>query len=190
MNDEANLSARRSPVGFVAGIIWLGAILTGVASVVRAFWFSPEFAAADAARAWPTAPGVVIVADPGRVPPTAGSLAGSSFDFFQYRYAVNGLTYTNNRLQWVYTYQPNESAWKFANRWATQYPAGTNVTVYYSPADPQKSVLQPGADRSGAFTAGLVLSVFLLAVGLVGLYFIHAAVAFWSRQRGGSATDL
>jgi hypothetical protein len=190
MNDPVNQSVRRSPAGLVVGVVWLGVILTGVVSVMRAFWFSPEFAAANAAREWPTVPGVVIVADPGRVPPAAGSLLGPTFDFFQYRYSVNGLTYTNNRLQWVYTYQPNETAWKFAHRWATQYPVGTNVTVYYSPADPQRSVLQPGADRSGAFTAGLVLSVFLTVVGLVGLYFIHAAAAFWSRQHGGSATDL
>lgn len=171
-------------VAVVASVVWIAALGLGMASVVRAFWFSPEFAAGDATRNWPTTPGEVMVADPERVPPTAGALAGPDFDFLQYRYIVEGVTYTNNRLQWVYTYHANETARQFARRWAERFPAGTKVSVHYSPRDPGIAVLEPGADRSGAATAGLVLCAFLGAVTLVGLYFIHAAVVFWGERSG------
>ncbi len=183
-------SSGASPSGFnrvavVASGVWIALLGLGMLSVVRAFWFSPEFAAGDATRTWPTAPGEVLIADPERVPPASGSLAGPDFDFLQYRYTVNGVTYTNNRLQWVYTYHANETARQFAQRWAARFPAGTNVTVYHSPTDPKLAVLEPGADRSGAATAGLALCAFLAAVALVGLYFIHAAAVFWGRRRAG-----
>lgn len=84
-----------------------------------------------------------------------------------YRYTVNGQIKTSNQVSFG-SYGSNNPA--HAQSVLNLYPSGRKVTVYYSPDDPDKAVLEPGA---GGFTFFLpVFGLVFLSVGLAGWYFL------------------
>ncbi|MCX7429306.1 MAG: DUF3592 domain-containing protein [Planctomycetia bacterium] len=86
----------------------------------------------------------------------------------QYRYQVNGRRYSGSRVQFANTRGGGESA---AQSLVQQYPAHSTQKVFFDPADPSSSVLEPGSTSLGL----ILLSVGpLLAVGFA-LFFIQAA---------------
>ncbi len=81
-----------------------------------------------------------------------------------YRYAVDGKLESSDRM----TVGGNEAGDRSeAQSIVSEYPAGSDVTVHYSPTEPSRSVLKAGTDRGFFFIIGgcglaLIWSAFFL----------------------------
>lgn len=89
-----------------------------------------------------------------------------------YSYEVNGATYTGERISFA-SLTPKQEVDGVLGR----YPLGQPVTVYYSPADPRQSVLEPGMNKQVSaplrayvylFTVLIVVNVLLIGVSFLG----------------------
>jgi hypothetical protein len=81
----------------------------------------------------------------------------------QYHYAVDGESHTGSRISlgWRRTFVTRREAQEFADR----YRHGTHVRVYYDPANPDESVLQPGVSSKTRIPSRL--GYLLLAVSAI-----------------------
>ncbi|MEP7282206.1 MAG: DUF3592 domain-containing protein [Rubrivivax sp.] len=86
----------------------------------------------------------------------------------RYAFEVAGKAYVGGRrsLDWEGKVLSAASAEKLAQR----SPAGSEVTAYYDPADPTRSLLEPGVPIDGAL--GAVLGLLLIAGGLALLLLV------------------
>lgn len=80
-----------------------------------------------------------------------------------YQYSVDGKTFTSRQVQFSSSQYNSEGS---AERIVNQFPADSDVTVYYSPDDHARSVLIPGV--VGNSFIGLGVGVLFAAIG-VGL---------------------
>ena len=94
-----------------------------------------------------------------RWPEAEGQVAQASASSLRYRYTVRGKTYTGSRVSFRSEYDET----------ATRYLPGSAVKVYYDPARPDRSVLQPGAGFSSYLFIGL--GGLLFVVGLIASLF-------------------
>jgi hypothetical protein len=76
---------------------------------------------------------------------------------FEYRYEVDGAPFRGSRISFAPTL--NRRAFERALITFHRYPPGKAVTVYYDPAHPERSVLEPGFSWPLAtqFFGGLLL---------------------------------
>jgi Protein of unknown function (DUF3592) len=92
----------------------------------------------------------------------------TSGDHLIFGYEVNGKKYYSNvRLFGQIAAQGGDWAWKIS----TRYPLGKEVTVHYSPENPNLGVLEPGIDREAFWLpgAGAAFLLFGLAVFIWGI---------------------
>jgi hypothetical protein len=80
-----------------------------------------------------------------------------------YEFAVGGKTYRSDEVTFAHTGSRNP---EFARDYVRRYPVGKTVTVFYDPADPGFSVLEP------ASTEFYLLGFFLPAVLFILCYWI------------------
>jgi uncharacterized protein DUF3592 len=106
---------------------------------------------------WPKVDGVVVDA---RAVWSSSPRSGRSYwPVVHYRYAVRGRTYAGDRVSFRATYGRAG-----AEDAVARYPAGSIVSISYSSAAPQRSVLEPGTWRGGPLMTVLVV-VTVLASG-------------------------
>ena len=79
----------------------------------------------------------------------------------RYKYSVNGEVFECDRVDFV---KANMSLTKAKER-AGQYSAGTQVTVYYDPADPSEAVLENGVKLQVYFMPGIGLVFVVIGIG-------------------------
>jgi len=79
-----------------------------------------------------------------------------------YRFKVQGRDYSSSQI----TLMDYSSSMARAEDLVARYPDGSSVSVYYNPANPSESVLEPGATRG------------IQILGLIGGIFAAAGVAF------------
>ena len=152
--------------GFVAVILSaVAALLIGIG------WVNHR--RAQAAQAWPASQGQVLAAVVGV---QSGDDGPTYFPRITYTYSVNGQAYQNDRLVIGGGISGSRGP---AEQIVARYPAGSQVPVYYNPANPQEAVLER---RSGStrFLVGLGAFLFLLGCGL----FACVATAFFARLAG------
>ena len=120
-----------------------------------------EFGRARRSPSWPTVKGTVEIS----------VSSGSGYDV-TCSYEVDGQTFT------CYQVGFGEKKLLFnsddAQRVQRRYPKGTIVDLYYDPADPEISVLEPGV-RPGTYNA-LIIPV-LLALMAIGFWLFHHRMA-------------
>lgn len=80
---------------------------------------------------------------------------------FEYNYTVNGLEYTGHR----YRYDDRNSAYEYAETTNT-YPRWSQATVYYNPADPSDSIMNPGIDGSDLLLLLLAMPLNIVTLAL------------------------
>ena len=97
----------------------------------------------QASAAWPWVEGVVTHAEVEREmnDPHEGLTQVGWRLALRYDYTVGGQAYTGHRRQAMPERFPTEAQ---ARRVLAPYPAGTRVKVFYDPAKPASSVLEPG----------------------------------------------
>ncbi len=125
----------------------LGTVGLGVCLVVLGVWTR---SASLRSRHWPSTPGVISASYV-----SVRSGGKSRTGTIEYRYTVEGRTYTGSLLSFGKTLFESESTT------VARYPQGAQVDVFYDPKDPALAVLDPGA----APGTGLAL---LAGIGLVG----------------------
>lgn len=104
-------------------------------------------------KSWPSTEGAI---DESRV--EAVGRAGPDEVYLRYSYSVEGQAFTGKRISYMLLISDAH-----AHRLVSEYSSGMRVRVYYDPAHPARSVLQPGGMGTAA--------VFLLAgLGLLGLW--------------------
>jgi hypothetical protein len=131
-------------------VFWTGLLLMGdwvVLETSARQWLSRRFAATT---------GKIIQCDLGR-----GAFRSRGVEM-AYTYAVGGVEYTGHR----YRYDERHGAFDYAAT-ARGFPAGARRAVYYDPANPAESVLNPGLDGCD------------LLLALFGLPFNIATGAVW-----------
>jgi len=169
--------------GPVAGLV-VGSVLAAVGFAV-AFWLGkPVRDQAAASAAWPSTEGRITRSRLDRS--HRGGSTSVTADI-GYEYAVAGAAHEGFRV-WIgddYSSSPGREFRAAVGR----YPDGARVTVFYDPADPAESVLEPGATWSGSivFLVGLgVLAIgsLITLTSLVPMLLVLLAVAGWFASRG------
>lgn len=86
---------------------------------------------------------------------------GGSWHFdIKYKYTVDKLIYTSNKINFVNT---GESASdQYARNYVEKYPVGKAVTVFYDPRNPERSVLEP--DKQSHTSLGYLLFLAVMSV--------------------------
>jgi hypothetical protein len=100
-----------------------------------------------------------------------------------YRYDVGGQTYENDRISFPYTHSSG-SAEILHRKLTAKYPAGGSCTVYYNPANPATSCLEPGVDYL-LLIVGVPLALGLLTAGVVTIRY-----GLWERRFGPTPTRV
>jgi hypothetical protein len=110
---------------------------------------------------WPAVTGLVVDT---RVVWSSSPRSGRSYwPLVHYRYVVEGTTYSGDRVSFRADYGHADAEGAVA-----KYPAGSVVSIFYSPGVPQKSVLEPGTWHGGPLMTVLVfIMVAAIAVALV-----------------------
>jgi len=81
-----------------------------------------------------------------------------------YQYDVNGETFQGQKIRVFIVYTGNPER---AEGWANKYPAGTELTVYYDPEDPYRSVLEQGVQTGAYLMTALGAGMFLFVIGYI-----------------------
>jgi hypothetical protein len=108
-------------------------------------------------QAWPTVKAVVRST---AIAPVSAEQRHRFVPKLTYEYAVAGKTYKGDRLDITRYKDFSES---YARDYVAKRAVGTEVDVHYDPADPARSVLEPGAGGCGPLLFCLVGGVFLAA---------------------------
>jgi len=137
---------------------WLGSCLSslffmGIFLVIGAgltYWGWTILQNARASASWPTADGVITRSG---VSHSTDSDGGDSYNpEVTYTYTVNNTGYDNNTIKFG---ENSYSSSKKADGIAGNYPVGKNVTVYYDPEKPDRSVLEPGVSAGSYIVIGI-----------------------------------
>jgi len=135
-------------------------VLFGAAFVCKGFW---ELAVGYSSKQWPGTNGVITSASIQR---QHGLHHGNVYSpNISYDYQVAGVAYAGTRIRFGMTLSAEREAQAAVNR----YPPRQQVRVFYSPADPAKSVLETGISIGVWLELGLG-GVFF-ATGVAGLLF-------------------
>lgn len=139
-------------VSVVIALIGLAALGLGFVRVV----------AARRSAGWPQVDGTVLtstVAGDGAVQPPTWKAAVT------YRYKVGGQDLRGKNI----TLEDFDGDRATAEAIAARYPKGAEVKVFYEPADPSISVLQPGAYGASAFLPSVGVGLLVLGCTLFAI---------------------
>jgi len=124
------------------------------------FWGWNILQNAKASSSWPTAEGTVTISEVTRNSSADGGVSYSPEVTYEY-------TASNQHYE-SYTIKFGENSYssrRKAEGITSGYPVGKEVTVYYDPQDPGRSVLEPGV--SGGSYIVLGIGVLFALIGLV-----------------------
>lgn len=111
---------------------------------------------ANASSAWPTVQGEVtkskVEKKTERVKRDGVSRVQTTFSAnVQYRYAVEGLTYSGGKV----SFGDHGGSQEHARQVVSRYPVGKTVEVFYDPQKPEAAVLESGAAWSSYLVLGI-----------------------------------
>jgi hypothetical protein len=167
MEIQTNKGARKGCLGsiFSMGIF----LLIGVGLTI---WGWTILQNARASASWPTADGVVMRSEVTR---STDSEGGDSYSpEVTYSYNVNNTNFVNDMIKFG---ENSYSSRRKADEIAGNYPVGKNVTVYYDPEKPERSVLEPGVSAGSFIVIGI--GVFFILITLV-----IVPITYFLRNRG------
>jgi hypothetical protein len=130
---------------------------------------------ANASKSWPTVPGKIISSS---VDSKSGDKGGTTYHAeVLYEYRAGGQTQSSHDVAFgAYGSSDPSHARSIVNK----YPAGSDITVHYSPSNPSKAVLETGISGQAFFLPGFGAVFFCAGLGI--FIFIPGAI-----QRQGAA---
>ena len=136
----------------------IGVYVPGSFGVVMFCWGEWNVARSRATKTWPTTPAIVTSS---RVAERDVYRRGMCYRLeAEYRYKVQGVEYTSDRVQFGNTWLDDED---FVRKLVAKYPQGAQVAVHYDPSDPTSAVLDASDEvvaelesdyRGGAYLDG------------------------------------
>jgi hypothetical protein len=118
-------------------------------------------------NSWPSTDGIVKSA---KMKTEQGDESITYTAEITYEYTVNRKPFTGDKIRMVKVGNSNQS---YANQDLQKYPAGTKVTVFYSPGDPADCVLEPGVHPSSWFLPGIGGAFVLFPlIGVAATFFL------------------
>jgi Protein of unknown function (DUF3592) len=118
---------------------------------------------AEATQQWPTAPGMITYS---KVSNSGNNYKNTSTKIhkpvIKYKYLVKSVQYQNNNIYLGDDQIPNVVP--YADEMVAKYAPNQKVVIYYSPIDPQLSVLETGVSQ--VFFQRLVYGGILISIGL------------------------
>lgn len=111
-----------------------------------------------ASKSWPSTSGKITYS---RVESRTGNNHQEYRPSVKYTYNLDSNSYTGKQITSSDVYQRNLSAAKDILK---KYPVGAEVTVYYHPGDPTKSLLEPGMIKNVYLLLGAAAFCYFLAV--------------------------
>jgi hypothetical protein len=163
----SNQSRKRNIWGSFLEAVLFGGIFLAIGGGIS-FWGWNILQNAKASSSWPTAQGNVISSD---VSYSSNADGGESYSpEVIYQYTVNDQHYESHTIKFG---ENSYSSRRKAEGIASSYPVGKEVTVYYDPQNPERSVLEPGVS-GGSY---IVLGIGVL-FGLIGLVAVPLVVIF------------
>lgn len=134
---------------------------------------------AKASTTWPATAGTVTASERKRVTLRTQPRV-------VYSYAVNGTSYTSERISFAAGVPPKET-----DEFLARYPVGKNVSVHYSPEKPSDAVLEPGTNKHVTAQLRLLLVCFVIIIAVnVLLVFLRAMDKRENPARTGSDDPL
>lgn len=146
--------SRDRKIGWLPGVV----MLLGGLAVLFGAW---QIHLSVRSTGWPHTTGVVTRA---YVSPYGGNPRGYYQAIVLFRYTVNGTTYESRRIRAVELFSNKPTELK---RLVDTYPPGSEVTVYYNPADPGYALLLPGLQGGLREFAALIAGAFMVIAGIV-----------------------
>ena len=141
------------------GLMGLGVCAVGVV-IILSFNFSRDWRDWRDSDTWQTTPSLEFVRQP-------------KTDYIRYTYVVDGRVYQGERL---YFFEKLLYDYGYASRWYYEHnlSAGDQVTVYYDPDAPARSVLEPTVDvgRVQFWSLSLLLACLALILPVAFFGFI------------------
>ena len=159
------MQKKRNVFEFIRGKPLFSLIISGVIFFIGILF--SDIPTMIVSQGWPTTDGIII----------SNRLVGQKFkeydgDFYtnidvyiRYKYTVNGISYSSLSINSIDTpFYPSS--------FASRYPVGKDVIVYYNPKVPSKAVLEPGF--VGIFKAFNIFSYLIFGAGI---YFIFRGIS-------------
>ncbi len=156
--------------------IFIGFIVCVIGGVF--LWFGGrDITLACSSKSWPTSMGTVTESKVRHSTSRSSRRSHSGYrrtrtshrytPVVKYTYTVNELEYRGDTIAFGMGSYGNKNEASAVSR---KYPSGSTVTVYYNPASPATSVLQPGNMVPGLLIcAG---GLFILALGIIAPFFL------------------
>jgi Protein of unknown function (DUF3592) len=143
----------------------------GFLCIIIAAWLfnyqRKQRALAEASKQWPSTDGTITASYVSTRQTDAEGAGETEVANVTYSYNVNGKDYHSNRVVWGGNLEGGT-----VRGFVAANPVGGRVTVYYEPQNPESAILL--RDRTGRLVLYLVLSIFLLLLGVGCLW-----VRFW-----------
>jgi len=128
-----------------------------------------EALSAHESVSWPNVPGKIYISEIDKYETQSIGGGGSNIrtsilyrPLIRYTYAVEGVSYKNNRVKISAT---SDSEGRQAKFYIKKYPVDERVTVTYSPQDPAISVLEPGVSKTN--TSAIFVGLLFMFMGIV-----------------------
>ena len=147
-------------VFFLLFFLFSGAVALCVGIVIGAVSYSTT--------SWPQTQGTIIESNVSVDDHRGGENSKVHYSaIIKYKYIISGKTYVGNRLYTFRFATPNKES---VLATCKQYKVGSDVTVYFDPRYPEKSVLIPGTPK-GVWTLIYVGTISIL-IGAGGTFFV------------------
>lgn len=155
------------------GLVFLGLIGGGIYLIVRS---RRDKQKAASSLAWPSVLGRVVESrvEESRSTDSEGDVSITYRPYVRYEYTLQDQTYSGDKL--YVGLVGSSSNRRKAEETASQYPAGSAVTVYYNPQDPQDAVLQQKTGGNSALIIGIALLVMGVLGGCIGVIVLAVSV--------------
>lgn len=166
---QENSKNKNGGQGCLNTLLTLGIFITIGAGLVLWGWNILQTAKASAA--WPTTDGRVTRSE---VSHSTDADSGDSYSpEVTYQYQVAGVAHQNNVIKFG---ENAYSSRRKAEGIASGYPVNARVTVYYDPAQPERSVLEPGVTAGSYIVLGI--GAFFILITLI----IAVMMFFWRKK--------
>jgi hypothetical protein len=160
---------------FYRALLLIVALLCFVAVPVGLSTELNRLSDARASRSWPTVAGTIRTA---RVEQVLGrkSRETAYFPRVEFSYSVAGQTYQGDRLS---AHGSASDVYPKAKVTIDRYPVGSEHRVYYDPANPTSSLLEPGMSRQPAAPFVLIAVFFGIGLTVLGLWYKTLPARKW-----------